>query len=258
MEDVKIKPEARSQQYTISGDGFNPIMQKQQANHQHFQSQCQQPVAQHLLILQSPHQQNSHLKSQYVMHQRKQPKSKHQAQQMVIQKEVSKASQEKEFLLTVPGERSYKDTFITQKKNVVIFGDSLPKGINARLLNEKMIKSKVLCKFFPGATLKDFVHYIEPTLQENEFDTSILHVGVDSVLKLGSNVETVSKDIIKITNHCKNFGVKQIIISGLTRTTRFNERFIHQLNNSIKLLCQKYGYSNLSSENLLRIYYVLP
>ena len=56
---------------------------------------------------------------------------------MVIQKEISKASQEKEFLLTVPGERSYKDTFITQKKNVVILGDSLRKGINAQLLNKR-------------------------------------------------------------------------------------------------------------------------
>ena len=49
---------------------------------------------------------------------------------MENQKEVSKTSRENESLLTVPGERSYKDTLITQKKNVVIYGDSIPKGIN--------------------------------------------------------------------------------------------------------------------------------
>ena len=63
-------------------------------------------------------------------------------------------------------------------------------------------------KFFPGATSKYFVHYIKPTMQENEFDTSILHMTVNDVLKLGSNIDTVSKDIINIANHCKNFGVK--------------------------------------------------
>ena len=49
---------------------------------------------------------------------------------MENQKEVSKTSRENESLLTVPGERSYKETLITQKKNVVIYGDSIPKGIN--------------------------------------------------------------------------------------------------------------------------------
>ena len=75
---------------------------------------------------------------------------------MENQKEVSKTSQENESLLTVPGERSYKDTLITQKKNIVIFGDSIPRGINTRLLNKKLLKSKVVSKFFPGAISEIF------------------------------------------------------------------------------------------------------
>ena len=46
------------------------------------------------------------------MHQREQVKSKHQAQQIENQKDVSKTSQENEPLLTAPGEKSYKDTII--------------------------------------------------------------------------------------------------------------------------------------------------
>ena len=46
-----------------------------------------------------------------------------------------------------------------------------------------MIKSKVICKFFPGATSKDSVHYIKPTLQENEFDVSISYRGANDILK---------------------------------------------------------------------------
>ena len=63
-------------------------------------------------------------------------------------------------------------------------------------------------------------------------------MGVNDFLKLGSNIDTVSKDIINIANHCKNFGVKQMIISGLTLTTRLKASFIYQLNKSIKELCQ--------------------
>ena len=95
----------------------------------------------------------------------------------------------------------------------------------------------------------------EPTLPENEFDTWILHIGVNNVLKLGSNNDTVWKDIINIANQSKNFVVKQIILSGLRLTTRLNASFIKQLNISIKVLCQKHGYrfihnSNVSSENI--------
>ena len=80
-------------------------------------------------------------------------------------------------------------------------------------------------------------------------------MSVNYVLKLGSNIDAVSKDIINIANHCKNFDLKQIIISGLTLTTRLNARFIYFLNNSSKVLCLKHGYSfidnsDVSSENL--------
>ena len=45
------------------------------------------------------------------------------------------------------------------------------------------------------------------------------------------------------------------VTSGLTLTKRLNASFIYQINNSIKVPCQKHGYSfvdnsNVSSENL--------
>ena len=61
--------------------------------------------------------------------------------------------------------------------------------------------------------------------------------------------------ITNIANYCKNFDVKQIIISGLIITGWLNTSFIYQINNSVKALYQKHGYnfifnSNGSSENL--------
>ena len=123
-----------------------------------------------------------------------------------------------------------------------------------RLLKKKLIKSKVVSKFFPGATSKDFVHYIKPTLQENEFDTSVLHIGVNDVLKLGSNIDTVSRDIINIANYCKNYGVKQIFISGLTITMLLNASSIYQLNNSIQVLCYMVIDLLITTTYHLRIY----
>ena len=124
IEDAKVKPKARSQQYKISENSYNPLVQKQQTTDQQYQSQYQQPAAQHLPILQSPNQQNFVLKSQYAMHQREQLKSNHQDQQKGNKKEIFKTDQENESLLTVTSEMSYKETLIAQKKIVIIFGDA--------------------------------------------------------------------------------------------------------------------------------------
>ena len=91
-------------------------MQKQRTSHQQHESQYQQPAPQYLPIVQPTNQENSGLKSQYAMHQREQLKSNHQDQQKGNKREVSETNQENESLLTVPGERSYKETLITQKK----------------------------------------------------------------------------------------------------------------------------------------------
>ena len=79
-------------------------------------------------------------------------------------------------------------------------------------------------------------------------------MGVNDILKLGSNIDTVSKDIINVANHCKNFGVKQIIISGLTLATRLKASFIYQVNKPNKELCQKHGYILITAMYHLRIY----
>ena len=75
-------------------------------------------------------------------------------------------------------------------------------------------------------------------------------MGVNDVLKLGSNIDNLSKNIKSIANHCKSFGLKQIIISGLTLTTPLNASFIYQLNNSSRFLCLKRGYSFIDNANV--------
>ena len=111
-----------------------------------------------------------------------------------------------------------------------------------------MIKSKVVWKNFPGATSKEFVHYIKPTLQENEFDSSVSHMGIIDVLKLGSTIVTVSR----YHKYCQ-------ILEKCWCETNHYFRFdtYYAVNNSIKILCEKHGdsfidNSNVSSENLLQ------
>ena len=54
--------------------------------------------------------------------------------------------------------RQFSFLLTSEKGNVIIFGDSIPKGINTRLLNTNLIKSKAISKCFPGASSIDFIH----------------------------------------------------------------------------------------------------
>ena len=84
-------------------------------------------------------------------------------------------------------------TVSNEKGNIVIFGNSIPKGINRKLLVQKLFNAKVFYRFFPGATSRDFFHSIKPILQDPQtnFHIAVLHMGVNDILNLEYTAETV-------------------------------------------------------------------
>ena len=70
------------------------------------------------------------------------------------------------------------------------------------------------------------MRYRTLTLEGNEFDTVLLHMGVKKIIKLGSIINTISKDIMNtVVNHYKNFGVKPIIIARVAFAKQLNATF---------------------------------
>ena len=105
------------------------------------------------------------------------------------------------------------------------------------MLGQKLFNAKVFYRFFPGATSRDFFHYIKPTLQDPQtnFDIAVLHMGINDILHLGSTAETVSYSILHIANQCKNYGVKEFSISSVTCTTLLNSDLINDVNNDLRM-----------------------
>ena len=64
--------------------------------------------------------------------------------------------------ITTNHDRSDKDnnTPFDTNNNIVNFGDSIPKDINIRNLNNRLSTANCKCCFFGGATSKHFHHYI--------------------------------------------------------------------------------------------------
>ena len=68
----------------------------------------------------------------------------------------------------------------------MIFTDSIPKGVHIRELNT--FKTKMVS--FPGATLKEILHYLDVYLTNFSPDAVILHVGVNDLLEDKSKSKT--------------------------------------------------------------------
>ena len=138
--------------------------------------------------------------------------------------------------------------------NIIIYGDSIPKGINRNMLNRKLSNAKCFYKFFPGATSKDFYHYINPALQDPqvEYDVAILHMGINDLLNLGSSIETISNSVMNIASQCKTYGVKDVIVSSITFTTLLSTDLLQSVNEEIKKKCEENGYHYIDNSNITK------
>ena len=52
-------------------------------------------------------------------------------------------------------------------------------------------------------------------------------------------------------NECKNYGIKDILVSGLTTNNRLHSDFINVVNNPLKLDFVKCGYNFIKNSNIL-------
>ena len=77
------------------------------------------------------------------------------------------------------GEKRHKEAVTTHTNNVTILGDSIinfNKGIISEF-NKTLRSGGARLKHFPGASSKELLHYIDPTLEEQNFEATIIHIG---------------------------------------------------------------------------------
>ena len=87
-----------------------------------------------------------------------------------------------------------------------------------------------------------------PILQnpENPFETAILHIGINDLLKRGSNIDVLTNNIMNIANEGKNYRIKNIFVPGLTINNRLHSDFINAVNNTVNNFIEN---SNIRPDN---------
>ena len=92
-------------------------------------------------------------------------------------------------LPVVPGIKLFSEASLPSKgqRGILIFTDSIPKGIRVRELNTFIKNGKTKILSFPGGTSKEILHYLDVHLTNSLPDAVILHIGVNDLLEDNSN-----------------------------------------------------------------------
>ena len=110
-----------------------------------------------------------------------------------------------------------ESTFSKRKKQLVIFGDGIPRGIRLREFNYWLHKSYNQLKSFPDDTSEELLCYVEPTLKDKNFNATLMHVGVNDLPNDESqgSVQNVLDKLKQIGLKYKSVEGTRILMSGI-------------------------------------------
>ena len=89
----------------------------------------------------------------------------------------------------------------------------------------------------PGATSHQLLHYLDVNLDKYT-DTVVIHIGINDILNLVSNVNRLFSNIKDVIKKCRNFGVKHILVFGLVFTKRITE-FLEDVHLKLVNVCKE-------------------
>ena len=174
----------------------------------------------------------------------------------------------------IPGEKTIAETIsssmtssnpffnesVLPTSNVAIFGDSLV-NFNRKTkynTNCSLNNGSARFKYFPGATSKDLLHYVDATLQDNLFKVAVIYIGIiDTVNNKNSlNTDHMLENIKNIARKYKRYGIQKVLILGLLTTNRLAQDVIEEVDKLIKIMCNIEGYcyvnNNITRANLFK------
>ena len=115
-----------------------------------------------------------------------------------------------------------------------------------------MRAGRARCKHFSGALSKDLLHYIGPTLEEQNFKAAIIHIGINDILYDSSlrQINSLLQNIREIGKKCMSCKVKYVFISSLTFITRISHKLLNEVNKMIERICLENGYYYIDNGNI--------
>ena len=105
------------------------------------------------------------------------------------------------------------------------------------------------------------MHYVNPTLEESEFNVAIINVGINNLLNCKGDIDQINsilRNIEHIVYKRGQHGAKNIFLCGLAITNRLPEQLIKEFNMLIRNICSRtpvsdyINYANITLKGVCR------
>ena len=136
-------------------------------------------------------------------------------------------------------------------RNIKVFCDGIPKGIRIKELKERINNGNARLHSFPGATSEQLLHYLDVNL-DTSTDTVLIHIGINDILNAISNVNRLLLNIKDMVKKCRNFGVKNIFVSGLVYKKRIKIEILEDLPKKFVSVCKEIQLHFIENRNICR------
>ena len=157
----------------------------------------------------------------------------------------------------VPGNYSYVNAASgnTQTKNkdkIIVFGDSILKGIKIAKFNQLLQNGEAKFQFFPGANSRKLLHFIDPTLEEENFKSAVIHVGINDInnSRDSRDGDALIENIKNIALKCISYGICKVFISSICYNTRTCNDYLQEINQRIAGICRENNFNFIDNSNI--------
>ena len=142
------------------------------------------------------------------------------------------------------------------ENNIVIFSNSIAnfdRNTKAKISNS-ILSERVTFRNFPGPSPGELLHYIDPALAEGNYDTAIVHGGINDIINNDSaaKVENLLLNLDKIAIKLKKYGIENVCLSDLVFTTRVYLPLLNQVNKCVLDICKAHNISFINNDNIIR------
>ena len=139
---------------------------------------------------------------------------------------------------------------------IVIYSDSIANCYrnNKVRINNSIRSGQIRFRNSPGTTSGELLNYIDSTLAERNYDTTIVHVGINDIINDDSStkVENLVLNLEKIAIKLKKYEIKNVCLSGLVFTTRVYLPLLNQVNKCVLDICKAHNISFINNDNIIR------
>ena len=106
-------------------------------------------------------------------------------------------------------------------------------------------------------TSKGVLHCVNPTQESGNYDSGILHFGVNDLLQKtlskSDTVENLIENIRKAAVKCMSHGVSNIFVSAIVRNKRIPESLLEEVHEKISFMCENNNFIFVDNSNISNI-----